>query len=244
MLDKGGQLKLSEPRNPEDVGKTNDPLYCFYHRALGHPTKSCWSLKDKLQALVDTGALRLKTEQKTAIANMTSCIQFGQSPPTPTAVYPIPAAEMRVINSDPYRQQEKGLIRTTLPRGGTMWIHPDLLDEVTPWTKVFRKKSRGKTKQANVIIASTIEPDSDVNSLTDSEEEEEVLAASVAGPLAAATRSGQPYLRNYDDAPVQLLEPSQEPVTEPAKQPKTTPEKSKEVRYNRPLNKGKAVEVS
>src|SRR3954465_13049749 len=25
MLDKGGQLKLSEPRNPEDVGKTNDP---------------------------------------------------------------------------------------------------------------------------------------------------------------------------------------------------------------------------
>src|SRR5438270_6854043 len=125
-----------------------------------------------------------------------------------------------------------------------MWIHPDLLDEVTPWTKVSRKKSRGKTKQANVIIASSIEPDSDVNSLTDSEEEEEVLAASVAGPLAAATRSGQPYLRNYDDAPVQQLELSQEPVTEPAEQPKTTPEKPKEVRYNRPLNKGKAVEVS
>src|SRR5205809_78354 len=27
MLDKGGQLKLPEPRNPEDVGKTDDPLY-------------------------------------------------------------------------------------------------------------------------------------------------------------------------------------------------------------------------
>src|SRR4051812_17814578 len=78
-----------------------------------------------------------------------------------------------------------------------MWIHPDLVDEVTPWTTVSRKKSRSKTKQANVIIASSIEPDSDVNSLTDSEEEEEVLAASVAGPLAAATRSGRPYLRNY-----------------------------------------------
>src|SRR5256886_5045507 len=123
-------------------------------------------------------------------------------------------------------------------------MHPDLLDEVSPWTTVSRKKSRGKTKQANVIIASTIEPDSDVNSLTDSEEEEEVLVASVAGPLAATTRSGQPYLRNYDDVPVQQLEPSQEPVTEPAEQPKTTPEKPKEVRYNRPLNKGKAVEVS
>src|SRR3954467_7600946 len=148
---------------------------------------------------------------------------------------------MKIVNSDPHRQQEKGLIRTTLPWGGAMWIHPDLLDEVAPWTMVPRKKSKGKTKQANVIIASNIEPDSDVNSLTDSEEEEEVLAASVAGPLAAATRSGQPYLRNYDDAPVQQLEPSQEPFTKPTEQPKTMPEKLKEVRYNRPLNKEKAV---
>src|SRR3954465_13617650 len=175
---------------------------------------------------------------------MTSCIQFGQSPPTPTSVYPIPAVEMRIINSDPHRQQEKGLVRTTLLGGGAMWIHPDLLDEVTPWTTVSRKRSRGKTKQANVIIASSIEPGLDVNSLTDSEDEEEVLAASVARPLAAATRSGQPYLRNYDDASVQQLEPPQESVVEPAEQPKTMPEKPKEVRYNRPLNKGKAVEVS
>src|SRR5204863_1111627 len=151
MLDKGGQLKLPEPRNPEDVSKTNDPRYCLYHRALGYPTKSCWSLKDKLQALVDAGALRLKTEQKTATANMTSCIQFGRSPSTPTAVYPIPAVEMRVINSHHHRQQEKGLVRTTIPGGGIRWIHPDLLDEVVPWTSASRKKSREKTKQANVI---------------------------------------------------------------------------------------------
>src|SRR4051812_24574592 len=110
MLNKDGQLKLPEPRNPEDVGKTNDPRYCLYHRALGHLTKSCWSLKDKLQALVDTGVLRLKTKQKTATANMTSCIQFGQSPPTPISVYPIPAVEMRIINSGPHRQQKKGLV--------------------------------------------------------------------------------------------------------------------------------------
>src|SRR4051812_1992464 len=70
MLDKGGQLKLPEPRNPEDVGKTDDPRYYLYHRALGYPTKSCWSLK----ALVDAGALRMKTKQKTTTANMTSCI--------------------------------------------------------------------------------------------------------------------------------------------------------------------------
>src|SRR3954470_22303629 len=100
------------------------------------------------------------------------------------------------------------------------------------------KKSGGKSRQANVVIASTLEPDSDVNSLTDSEKEEEVLAADITRPLAAATRSGQPYLRNYDGSPVQQPKQSQEPVTEPAEQSKTTPEIPREVRYNRPLNKG------
>src|SRR5438270_902215 len=102
----------------------------------------------------------------------------------------------------PHRQQEKGLVPIPIPGGGTMWIHPDLLDDVRPWTTVSRKKSRGKSKQANVIIASIIEPDSDINSLTDSEKEEEVLAADITRPLAAATRSGQSYLRNYDNPPV------------------------------------------
>src|SRR3954471_6373910 len=74
MLSKDGQLKPPEPRNPDEVSKTDDPRYCLYHRGLGHPIKNCWSLKDKLQALVDASALRLQTEQKTATANMTSCL--------------------------------------------------------------------------------------------------------------------------------------------------------------------------
>src|SRR5256886_17680161 len=106
-----------------------------------------------------------------------------------------------------------------------MWIHLDLQKDMGQWTTVSRRKSKGKSKQMNVIIASTIEPDSDVNSLTDFEKEEEVLAADITKPLIAATRSGQPYLRNYDDSPVQQLEPSQETVAKPVKQPKTTPEK-------------------
>src|SRR4051812_42977657 len=35
MLSKGGQLKLPEPRKPQEVGKTDDPRYCLYHRGLG-----------------------------------------------------------------------------------------------------------------------------------------------------------------------------------------------------------------
>ena len=52
-------------------------------------------------------------------------------------------------------------------------MHPDLLDDVRPRTTVSRRKSRGKTKQANDIIAPAMGPDSDVNSLTHSEKEEE-----------------------------------------------------------------------
>jgi len=57
MLSKSRQPKLPELRNPENVGKTDDPRYCLYHRGLGHPTKNYWSLKDKLQALVQLGAV-------------------------------------------------------------------------------------------------------------------------------------------------------------------------------------------
>src|SRR4051812_13212073 len=97
-------------------------------------------------------------EYKTTTTNITSCLQFGQSPPTPTAVYPIPAVEMRIINSDPHLQQEKGLVSTPIRGGETICMCPDLLDDVHPLTIVSRKKSRGKTKQANDIIASSVGP--------------------------------------------------------------------------------------
>ena len=81
---------------------------------------------------------------------------------------------MRIINSDPHHRQEKGLVSTPTPDGGTMWVHPDLFDDQGQWITVSHKRSKGKSRQANVVIASTIEPDSDVNSLTDSDKEEEV----------------------------------------------------------------------
>src|SRR4051812_26577338 len=104
---------------------------------------------------------------------MMLCLQFGQSPPTPTAVYPIPAVEVRIVNSDPHCQQEKRLVSTPISGGGTICMHPVHLDDVHPWTTVSCRKSRGKTKQANDIIATTMGPDSDANSLTPSEKEEE-----------------------------------------------------------------------
>ena len=73
---------------------------------LGHPTKSFYIFKDVLQALIDAEVLKLRSEQKKVTANAAT-IQFGSGfPPMPAGVVPIPAGELKIVNSDPYRQRE------------------------------------------------------------------------------------------------------------------------------------------
>ena len=102
---------------------------------LGHPTKSCYVFKDILQALIDAEVLKLRPEQKKVTSNMTSVLQFGKQPPTPSGVIPVPMGELRVINPDPHQQQVKGLVPVPTPQGKIMWVHPDLVD-ARQWTTV------------------------------------------------------------------------------------------------------------
>jgi len=104
LLNKSNRLKLPEARRPEEVGKTDNPNYCLYHRMLGHPTKSYYIFKDILQALIDAEVLKLRPEQKKVTANMTSFPQFRNRPPTSAGVVPIPKRELRIINTDPHHQ--------------------------------------------------------------------------------------------------------------------------------------------
>ena len=62
LLNKGNKLKLPEVKRPEEAGRTNDLIYCLYHRMVHHPTTRCYILKDKIQAMVDAGVLTLKSE--------------------------------------------------------------------------------------------------------------------------------------------------------------------------------------
>ena len=144
---------------------------------LGHPTKSCYVFKDILQALIDAEVLKLRPEEKKVIANMTSFLQFGRQHPTPSGVIPIPKGELRMVNIDPHHQQEKGLVPVLTPQGEVMWVHPDLVDG-QQWTTVTSRRSKGKAKASsyNVVCASSREAETDVPSLTDSEEETIVLA--------------------------------------------------------------------
>ena len=89
LFHKSNKLKLSEPRRLPDVGKVDDPNYCLYHRAVGHPTKNCYIFKDTLQALIDAEILKLRPEQMKVTANAVS-LQFGDMPPIPAGVAPVP----------------------------------------------------------------------------------------------------------------------------------------------------------
>ena len=77
LLNKSNGLKLLRARRPEEIGKTDNPNCCLYHRMLGHPTKSCYVFKDILQVLIDAEVPKLRPEQKKVIANMTSFLKFG-----------------------------------------------------------------------------------------------------------------------------------------------------------------------
>jgi len=194
---------LPEIRRPEEVGKTDDPSYCLYHRILGHPTKNYYIFKDVLQPLIDVEVLKLCPEQKKETANVTtsSLIQFGRNlPPAPTRVVSIPKGELRVINTDPYNQKEKGLVPVPTPRGETMWVHPDIV-ESQQWMTVTNTKSKGKAKVSsnNVVGIFTRENEEDVASFTRSGDEESTFAADTGTPPTSKIRSGKQYLKHCFD---------------------------------------------
>ena len=72
LLPKSKKLKLPEARRPKEVGKTDDSNYYLYYMMVRHSTKNCYTFKDVLQTLIDVEVLKLRSEQKKVMANMTS----------------------------------------------------------------------------------------------------------------------------------------------------------------------------
>ena len=131
----------------------------------------------------------------------TSSIQFGWDlPPALTRVVPILKGKLRVINTDPHNQKEKGLISIPTPRGETMWVHPDIV-KIQQWMTVTSRKSKGKAKAPsnNVMGISTRETKENVASFTSSGDEESAFATDIGTPPTLKTRSGKKYLKQCDE---------------------------------------------
>jgi len=63
-----------------------------------------------------------------------------------------------VINVDPRNKKEKVLIPVPTPRGETMWVHPDIVEN-QQWTTVTNRKSKGKAKASSSNVAGETEED-------------------------------------------------------------------------------------
>jgi len=122
-----------------------------------------------------------------------------------------------------------------------MWVYPDLV-ESQQWTIVTNKKSKSKTKASpcNVVCASSREAETDVPSLTDSEKETIVLAAELNAPFVAETRSGQSYLKKYDEMVANAPKATPDPTKQSTKQPV---EKQKRFGMPSPSRRTKQKEV-
>ena len=120
LLHKGNKIKLPDARRPNEIGRTNDPKYCLYHRMIHHPTDKCY-VKDRIQALVDAGVLTLKSEQKKVTANMVT-LEFSKTPKVtvPDGTYPIPAPRLEVKHPPAKTQDHRSLIPLTLETGEIM----------------------------------------------------------------------------------------------------------------------------
>ena len=91
-----------------------------------------------------------------------------------------------------------------------------------------------KASSCNVVCASSREAETDVPSLTDSEEETIVLVVELHKPLVAETRSGQSYLKKYDE----MMASPPKRTTESAKSSTKQPvERQKELRFSKVLSK-------
>ena len=65
MLDKlleKGLIELLESKRPEEIGRTNDPKYCRYHKNISHLIENCRTFKERVMQLEKEGKITLGGE--------------------------------------------------------------------------------------------------------------------------------------------------------------------------------------
>uniref|UniRef100_A0A2N9ERQ0 Uncharacterized protein n=1 Tax=Fagus sylvatica TaxID=28930 RepID=A0A2N9ERQ0_FAGSY len=56
-------IKLPECKQPKEMGRTNDPKYCKYHRVVSHTVEKCFVLKDLILRLAREGKILLDLDE-------------------------------------------------------------------------------------------------------------------------------------------------------------------------------------
>ena len=112
----------------------------------------------------------------------------------PDGSLPIPKVRLEINDPSAKYQEIKGLVPLKLKTGEIMWIHPDLTQD-KQWDS---KKSKSKGKSCNVISVLPDDGNVTIASLSDFESERHACTAQTDVPQPTGTRSGKPYLKQYE----------------------------------------------
>ena len=64
-------IELPEYRQPEDIGKVDDPNYSKYHRIIGHPVQKCFVFKEQIMKLAKENKIDLDFNEVVGSNHMT-----------------------------------------------------------------------------------------------------------------------------------------------------------------------------
>src|SRR5436190_4896537 len=109
---------------------------------------------------------------------------------------------MTIVNTDPHRQKEKGLVPVNLTNGEVCWVHPNLVEDDQPWAPVVGRRTKAPkatapgskpgnkkaTHTSNALTALHMEKEDDCEAMLTGSEEG--LTAPAGNLVVAATRSG------------------------------------------------------
>jgi hypothetical protein len=73
-------IKLPDPKRPDQVGMTNNPLYCPYHHYVGHIIKDCVAFKEWLQRAIDEKQLALQPNAINPDYHYVDMVSIGSCP--------------------------------------------------------------------------------------------------------------------------------------------------------------------
>jgi hypothetical protein len=73
-------IKLPDPKRPDQVGMTNNPLYCPYHRYVGHVIEDCVGFKEWLQRAIDEKRLALQPDAINPDYHAVNMVSIGSCP--------------------------------------------------------------------------------------------------------------------------------------------------------------------
>jgi hypothetical protein len=73
-------IKLLDPKGPDQVGMTNNPLYCSYHRYVGYVIEDCVGFKEWLQRAIDEKRLALQPDAINPDYHSVNMVSIGSCP--------------------------------------------------------------------------------------------------------------------------------------------------------------------